>query len=77
MASARKFDDQISADAKKVSDDYAGVVALSVRQSLGANEITISKNKFGGWNTSDVLVFMKGNSMMSPLRTNKMLTLLS
>ncbi|KAJ6598936.1 hypothetical protein DFH09DRAFT_1356105 [Mycena vulgaris] len=54
-----KFDAQVQADASAISADYAAIVALSIRQTLGATEITISKNGDGSWNTSDVLVFMK------------------
>ncbi|KAJ7684052.1 hypothetical protein B0H17DRAFT_941147 [Mycena rosella] len=54
-----KFDAQVQSDASAISADYAAIVALSIRQTLGATEITISKNDDGSWNTSDVLVFMK------------------
>ncbi|KAJ7154108.1 DUF1793-domain-containing protein [Mycena filopes] len=56
---AHALDAKIQADASKISSDYAGVVALSVRQSLSATEITVSKTSTGAWNVSDVLVFMK------------------
>lgn len=54
------FDAQVNADASTISADYAGIVALSIRQVFGATEITVSKNNDGSYNTSDVLVFMKG-----------------
>ncbi|KAJ7140461.1 DUF1793-domain-containing protein [Mycena filopes] len=57
---AQALDAKIQSDASKISSDYAGVVALSVRQSLSATEITVSKTSTGAWNVSDVLVFMKG-----------------
>ncbi|KAJ7743879.1 hypothetical protein B0H16DRAFT_1422818 [Mycena metata] len=60
LKTANALDQKVEADANKISPDYAGIVALSIRQSLGANELTISKNTHGGgWNTSDVLYFMK------------------
>ena len=59
---ANAFDQQIKNDASKVSADYADIVALSVRQSLASMEITISQNADGSFNSSDVLVFMKGTS---------------
>ncbi|KAJ7356633.1 hypothetical protein DFH08DRAFT_770718 [Mycena albidolilacea] len=59
LASANALDKKVETDAAKISPDYAGIVALSIRQSLAANELTISKNAHGGWNTSDVLYFMK------------------
>ncbi|KAJ7129541.1 DUF1793-domain-containing protein [Mycena epipterygia] len=54
-----KFDAQVQADATAISTDYAAIVALSIRQTLAATEITISKNGDGSLNTSDILVFMK------------------
>ncbi|PPR07202.1 hypothetical protein CVT26_012635 [Gymnopilus dilepis] len=56
---AQAFDNKVASDATKISADYASIVALSIRQALGATEITISKNGGGTFNTSDVLVFMK------------------
>ena len=50
----------MKSDASKISTDYADWVALSVRQAFGAIEFTISKDSAGKFNTSDVLVFMKG-----------------
>lgn len=57
---AQVFDSQVASDATKVSEDYASIVALSIRQALGATEITVSKNSNETYNTNDVLVFMKG-----------------
>ncbi|KAJ7924394.1 hypothetical protein B0H13DRAFT_1192380 [Mycena leptocephala] len=60
LTTANALDKRVETDAAKISPDYAGIVALSIRQSLSANELTISKNAHGGgWNTSDVLYFMK------------------
>ncbi|KAJ7634847.1 hypothetical protein FB45DRAFT_1142317 [Roridomyces roridus] len=60
LKTANALDARIAADAAKISPDYFGIVALSIRQSLAANELTISKNKLGlGWNTSDIMLFMK------------------
>ncbi|KAJ7583013.1 hypothetical protein C8J56DRAFT_1056024 [Mycena floridula] len=59
LATANKLDQRVETDASKISADYAGIVALSIRQSLAANELTISKNPNGSWNTSDILYFMK------------------
>ena len=47
-----------------ISPEYADIVELSMRQSFGATEITISGSE-GAWNTSDVLMFIKGED---PLR---------
>ncbi|KAF8917882.1 hypothetical protein CPB85DRAFT_1558569, partial [Mucidula mucida] len=59
LATATAFDGQLQSDANAISSDYAGIVALSVRQALGATELTISKNGDGSWNTEDVILFMK------------------
>ncbi|KAF7352678.1 MPN domain-containing protein [Mycena venus] len=59
LARNEKFDTQVQNDATAISADYAAIVALSIRQTLGATEITISRNADGSFNTTDVLVFMK------------------
>ncbi|PPQ83295.1 hypothetical protein CVT25_004034 [Psilocybe cyanescens] len=59
LTRAQAFDNKVNSDATKISADYASIVALSIRQALGATEITISKNSDGTFNTNDVLVFMK------------------
>ncbi|OCH92944.1 DUF1793-domain-containing protein [Obba rivulosa] len=56
---AQTLDNMISADASSISEQYAGLVALSIRQAFAAFEITISKDGSGQFNTSDVMVFMK------------------
>ena len=60
LARNSKFDAQVQNDSMAISADYAAIVALSIRQTLGATEITISKNEDGSFNTTDILVFMKG-----------------
>ncbi|CDO71295.1 hypothetical protein BN946_scf184908.g52 [Trametes cinnabarina] len=59
LARANAFDSKVNADATKVLADYASIVALSIRQGFGATEITVSRTNSGGFNTSDVLTFMK------------------
>ncbi|CAL1698759.1 unnamed protein product [Somion occarium] len=56
---ANSFDQQVKRDAQAISNDYADLVALSIRQSFAASEITISKNGDGIFDTSDVLMFLK------------------
>ncbi|KAG9006475.1 hypothetical protein FRB93_008603 [Tulasnella sp. JGI-2019a] len=56
---ASAFDKKVQSDASAISSDYADVVALSIRQTFGATEITISKDGTGSWNTTDVMMFMK------------------
>ncbi|KAJ7904642.1 hypothetical protein B0H14DRAFT_3079482 [Mycena olivaceomarginata] len=53
LARNTKFDAQVQKDALAISVDYAAIVALSVRQTMGAMEITISKNSDGSFNTTD------------------------
>lgn len=60
IKSAQAFDLKLSTDAIKISEDYASLVPLSVRQALGSIEITVSKDANGTYNTDDVLIFMKG-----------------
>ncbi|KAG7096816.1 hypothetical protein E1B28_004225 [Marasmius oreades] len=59
LSRANAFDSKVNNDATKISADYASIVSLSIRQSLGSIEITIAKNSDGSWNTGDVIVFMK------------------
>ncbi|KAI0744978.1 DUF1793-domain-containing protein [Earliella scabrosa] len=55
---ANQFDAQVEQDAKKISQDYADLVALSMRQGFGAIEITVARNG-GSYDTSNVLTFLK------------------
>lgn len=59
LATAIALDARVLLDATKISADYAAIVALSVRQVIGATELTVSKNSDGSYNTSDVMLFMK------------------
>ncbi|KAG6833882.1 hypothetical protein H0H87_007893 [Tephrocybe sp. NHM501043] len=59
LSRANAFDSKVNSDARKISTDYASIVDLSIRQSIGSTEITITKNSDGTWNTSDIIVFMK------------------
>lgn len=54
-----KFDDDVKTEANEVSAEYAGLVELSLRQALGACELTVSKNDDGTFNKDDILFFMK------------------
>ncbi|KAF7314157.1 hypothetical protein HMN09_00575000 [Mycena chlorophos] len=65
LTRAIALDNSILAAANAVSDEYADVVSLGLRQALAGVELTVSPSgKTGGFNTSDVLAFMKdtGNS---------------
>ncbi|KZP32941.1 DUF1793-domain-containing protein [Athelia psychrophila] len=59
LSTANTFDAKVQSDASAISDDYAAIVALSIRQAMGGIELTISKNSDGSWNTNDTLVFLK------------------
>ncbi|KAI0750697.1 DUF1793-domain-containing protein [Daedaleopsis nitida] len=59
FARANAFDAKVKADALKISSDYADLVALSIRQTLGACELTVGRTSSNGLNTSDVMTFMK------------------
>ncbi|TCD64701.1 hypothetical protein EIP91_003775 [Steccherinum ochraceum] len=69
LSRAKALDATISTDAKKVSQDYAELTALSLRQAFGASEITVSKNADGSFNTSDVLIFTKETSSSASVNT--------
>ncbi|KAH0587707.1 hypothetical protein H2248_006471 [Termitomyces sp. 'cryptogamus'] len=69
LSGAMLLDSRVQRDAQKISTDYAAVVALSLRQAIGATEITISRSSDGSWNTSDVLVFQKDISRDGSVNT--------
>jgi hypothetical protein len=60
LSRAQAFDNKVLTDASKISADYASVASLSVRQAFGATELTISKKSDGTFNSSDIMMFMKG-----------------
>jgi hypothetical protein len=73
LSRANTLDAQV--DAGKISTNYAALAALSLRQAMGATEITISKSSSGAWNTSDVLMFLKEISSDGVSSPHSMLTL--
>ncbi|KAJ7145357.1 hypothetical protein C8R43DRAFT_1130032 [Mycena crocata] len=68
LGRANTFDAKVQTDAGKISANYAGVVALSIRQAFAGHEITISKNG-NTFNTSDVLYFQKEISSSANVNT--------
>ena len=71
LGRANAFDSKLNSDASRISSDYAGIVALSVRQTFGATELTVSRGADGAFNASDITMFMKGVSLLpSVLRTS-------
>ncbi|KAL0573009.1 hypothetical protein V5O48_008955 [Marasmius crinis-equi] len=69
LSSAKTLDSKVQSDANKISSDYAGIVALSVRQFFGSIEFTLSKKSDGSVNDTDVLVFMKEISSNGNMNT--------
>ncbi|KAF9042247.1 hypothetical protein BJ165DRAFT_260171 [Panaeolus papilionaceus] len=63
MENAVALDTRIMNDAGKVSTDYADLVALSLRQTMGAIEITSVQNSDGSWKDKDVKIFMRDNGI--------------
>ncbi|KAF8883843.1 hypothetical protein BD779DRAFT_1674373 [Infundibulicybe gibba] len=56
---AIELDQKIESDASSISNDYADLVSLSARQTMGGIDITTSKGTDGQWNASDIMIFMK------------------
>lgn len=52
------FDTSVRRAASAVSNDYADLIDLSVRQVFAMIEITAGKDSQGNWNLSDVQAFM-------------------
>jgi hypothetical protein len=46
-------------DAMAVSTNYADLISLAARQTMGGTEITVSKLSSDQWDTTDVKMFMK------------------
>lgn len=59
VSAGATFDAKVKNDGTAISANYAGILALSARQVMGAIEITISKSSSGAYNTGDIYAFMK------------------
>ncbi|KAI5115723.1 hypothetical protein M0805_009016 [Coniferiporia weirii] len=59
QAAANSFDTQLRIAGAALSDNYANLLALSVRQVLGTLDITLANNADGTWDLTDTKVFMK------------------
>ncbi|KAF5369606.1 hypothetical protein D9757_010466 [Collybiopsis confluens] len=68
LARAKALDLKLQIASQGISSAYADIVALSMRQTFGATELTISGSP-GAWNTSDVLMFIKEISSDGNLNT--------
>ncbi|KAE9407196.1 DUF1793-domain-containing protein [Gymnopus androsaceus JB14] len=58
LSRANSLDETLQAASASISSSYTDIVALSMRQTFGATELTISGSP-GAWNTSDTLMFLK------------------
>ncbi|TFK28409.1 hypothetical protein FA15DRAFT_701078 [Coprinopsis marcescibilis] len=68
LGRAEELDGKIMEDARGVSQEYADLVALSLRQTVGSIEVTLPRlGPFdeGGWNISDVQAFMRDTGVSS------------
>ncbi|KIK64768.1 hypothetical protein GYMLUDRAFT_240730 [Collybiopsis luxurians FD-317 M1] len=68
LSRANTLDSRLHTASQSISSAYADIVALSMRQTFGATELTISGSS-GAWNTSDVLMFIKEISSDGNLNT--------
>ena len=53
------LDAKIMSDASKISPQYADLVSLATRQTMGSLDITVLSDAQGNVNASDVKIFMK------------------
>ena len=53
------FDTKLIADAKNVSPEYADLISLATRQTIGSFDITALADAQGNVNASDIKIFMK------------------
>ena len=57
------LDTKIMSDASKISFQYADLVSLATRQTMGSLDITVFSDAQGNVNASDVKIFMKNLGM--------------
>lgn len=60
------LDNAILGNASSISTQYADLVSLAVRQTLGSLDFTVSTGTDGNPNVSDVRIFMKDTSSPTP-----------
>lgn len=70
LVRANVLDKKVNSDAdiavgssSSTPSDYAALCSLSIRQFMASLEITVSAKAGGGWNTEDILIFMRGMSI--------------
>ncbi|KAF8168510.1 hypothetical protein B0H34DRAFT_646042 [Crassisporium funariophilum] len=59
LGRAIELDNKLMFEASNVSSQYADLVAMSLRQTFGAMDITVAELPGGGLNSTDVKVYMK------------------
>lgn len=59
---AELVDAQVLADCSSISEGYAGLVALSMRQALGPTELTVGKKADGSLDENDILLLLRGST---------------
>lgn len=59
MRRAEQLDQKILRDAASISDMLPDLVSLAVPQVFGSTQLTIGTNESGGFNESDIMMFMK------------------
>lgn len=59
LSRSEALDNQLTSAASGISSEYSDLIALASRQAFGGIDITVSNATGGGWNTSDVMIFMK------------------
>jgi hypothetical protein len=64
MARSAQLDSRILADANTVSADYADLVSMAVRQTMGGMDITVGVKSDSSLDPTDIKAFVKdlGNS---------------
>lgn len=72
LSRSEALDNQLTSAASGISSEYSDLIALASRQAFGGIDITVSNATGGGWNTSDVMIFMKNigiDSRVNPVET--------
>ena len=59
LSAAITLDAKVIADGQKYSQNYANLLTLTLRQAMGAIDITLGKDGEGHWNSTDIKAFMK------------------
>ena len=61
---AQQLDEKLRDEASRISEHYADLVSLSLRQTMGTIEITLpNPGSRDIWNTSDIQAFIRDNGV--------------